>query len=139
MESPSSKPLDYSHYVGTAILMWIIFFGISATWATSGILCWAMWLRNLWGGPEAAERWPIQHDSPFIFLAGVLFGPPVLVMFVLFILVMLVAFVAKEIGKGVWRCLCKKPLKEDEALEVERGIDCASSSNITEENDGGEK
>ena len=93
-----------------------------------------MWLRNLWGGPEAAERWPIQHNILIIILAGVVFGPFVFVFF----LVLLVVFVAIEIGKGVWRCLCKKPLKEDKPIEAERGVG-RDSGNIREENDGGEK
>ena len=118
--------------------MWIFFFGISAAWASSGILCWAMWLRNLWGGPEAAERWPIQHNIPLIILAGVLFGPFAFVFFVLLGLVILVVLVATEIGKGVWGCLCKRPLKEDKAIEAERGVG-RDSGNIREENDGGEK
>lgn len=134
MQSPSSKPPDFSRYVGNAVLVWTFFFFISATWASTGILCWAMWLRNLWGGPEAAERWPIQHDFPLIILAGGLFGPPTLVILLVFLvlvtLVVLVGFVVKEIGKRMWGCLCKKPLKEEEAIEVERGIGCASS-NVT--------
>ena len=85
------------------------------------------WLRNLWGGPEAAERWPIQHNIGLIILAGVFFG-----------LFILVGLVAKGIGKGVWGCLYKKPLKEEEAIEAERGVS-RDSSDITEENDGGEK
>jgi hypothetical protein len=120
------------------VLMWIFFFAISLAWASSGILCWAMWLRNLWGGPEAADRWPIQHNIGLIILAGVLFGPFGLVFFVLLGLGMLVAVVANEIRKLVWGCFCKKPLKEEEAIKAERG-EGRDSSNVTGENDGGEK
>lgn len=115
VESSSSKPTTSSQYILNTTLTWIFIFGISAAWASSGILCWVMWLRNLWGGPEAAERWPIQHNILIIILAGVALGPFAFVIF----LVLLVVFVATEIGKGVWRCLCKKPLKEDKPIEAE--------------------
>jgi hypothetical protein len=94
-----------------------------------------MWLRNLWGGPEVAERWPIQHDIGLIILAVLLLGPFVLVMLVLF---SLVGFVANRIGKGVSGFLCKKPLKEEEVIKAEIGVG-RDSVNVTEENDGGEE
>jgi len=34
---------------------WLIY-TCAMAWAGSGLLCWAMWVRNLVGGEEAAER-----------------------------------------------------------------------------------
>ncbi|KIM98479.1 hypothetical protein OIDMADRAFT_181840 [Oidiodendron maius Zn] len=96
VQSSTSKPPTSNQYVLDTTLMWTFFFGIPAAWASSGILCWAMWLRNLLGGPEAAERWPIQHNIPIIILAGVVFGPFAFVFFVLLGLVILVVFKYRE-------------------------------------------
>ena len=45
-----------------------------AGWVLSGILCWAMWARNLWGGEDAAKKWPIRSDLGGIILGGVPLG-----------------------------------------------------------------
>ena len=84
-----------------------------------------MWVRNLWGGPEAAERWPIRSDLVGVILLGALKAP--------FILVWLAA---KGIGKRLWMCFCGKPLKRGRGGGMERGISC-DSGNVTEE-DGDE-
>jgi hypothetical protein len=91
-----------------------------------------MWARNLWGGPEAAERWPIRSDLGAFALFGAF-----AVLCIPFILVLLVAH---GVWKGLCKCFCGKPLKraDAEAVEMETGIGC-DGSNVTEGVGGDEK
>ncbi|CZR63509.1 uncharacterized protein PAC_13406 [Phialocephala subalpina] len=50
-----------------AVTSWIIYVFL-AGWVLSGILCWAMWARNLWGGEDAVKKWPIRSDLGAIIL-----------------------------------------------------------------------
>ena len=105
------------------ISMWIIYV-CTAAWASSGILCWVMWVRNLWGGPEAAERWPITSYLGMAILFGAAMAPFILV----FVLVMV-------IWKVLQRCVCGKPLIQAEAVELESGVGFGSGIETAEEED----
>jgi hypothetical protein len=127
----AETPIAKQQQTGLAFALWVIY-AVSSAWASSGLLCWAMWVRNLWGGPEAAERWPIRSDLSVFLILGV--------MLVLSIPLILVLLVVEGLCKRLWMLFCRKPLKraEAEAVEMEAGIGC-DSGNVTEEVDGDEK
>jgi hypothetical protein len=113
-ELTAGTPIADRQQLVFAICIWIVY-AMSAAWASSGILCWAMWVRNLWGGPEAAERWPIKSWLGMAILLGAAMAPFLLVM----ILVMVIWMVLRI-------CVCGKPLiqaqAQAQAVEMESGI-----------------
>jgi hypothetical protein len=118
-----------------AVTSWIIYVFL-AGWVLSGILCWAMWARNLCGGEDAAKKWPIRSDLGGIILVGaciVSLGA----LAVPFMLVAVIIFgVARCVLRGLWCCGDGEPLDEVEAVEMERGMSLDGGS-VTEEEDGG--
>jgi hypothetical protein len=120
-ELAAGTPIADRQQLLATVCMWIVY-AISAAWASSGILCWAMWVRNLWGGPEAAERWPIKSWLGMAVLFGAAMAPFLLVM----ILVMI-------IGMALRACVCGKPLIQTQAVEMESGIGFGSGIEREEE------
>jgi len=47
-EVTAETPIAKQQQTKDAVLIWFVY-ALSAAWASSGILCWAMWMRNLWG------------------------------------------------------------------------------------------
>jgi hypothetical protein len=127
-EVTAGTPIAKHQQTTDAVLIWFVY----TLSASSGILCWAMWMRNLWGGPEAAERWPIRSDLGAFPLLGAIA--------VLCIPVILVFVVAAGLWHGLCMCFCRKPLKraDAEAVEMETGIGC-DSGNVIGEDDGNNK
>jgi hypothetical protein len=101
-----------------AVFMWVIY-ACSTSWASSGVFCWAIWARNLLGGPDAAERWPIRSDLGFIVLVGVLMVPLLLVALVVAVICNGLRMCVCGIGKGLWRFISGRSLREIEVVEME--------------------
>ncbi|KAN0122886.1 hypothetical protein V8E51_001212 [Hyaloscypha variabilis] len=128
-EVKQSKPVAKSDTQSSAIILWILYAGISVAWASSGILCWPIWVRNLWIGEEAAEKWPIRTDLGGMVLLGVIFGP----IFLVILICMAVVVIPAGIIKGLWQSIRGKPLAVVDGSEAEKGLGCeSSSSSITE-------
>jgi hypothetical protein len=119
---------------GTLVVLWILY-TVSAAWALSGTLCWAIWLRNLLGGPETAEKWPIR-PAIGLYIIGALISPMILAGAVAAVVGALAVMGVVGLTKGIWWIFGGKPSKKEEVIEVERGAGCASG-NVIEENDGG--
>ncbi|KIM94337.1 hypothetical protein OIDMADRAFT_60672 [Oidiodendron maius Zn] len=119
----SNNKVDSStQFVSQVVVFWIIYV-ISAAWALSGTLCWVIWLRNLLGGPESAERWPILPAIGLYVLCAAFISPLMILFGVVglsaWLVVKLVRFVVKGVKGGVLRLFCGKPSEEKESIEME--------------------
>ncbi|KAE9374901.1 hypothetical protein N431DRAFT_465126 [Stipitochalara longipes BDJ] len=113
------------------IAFWLIY-TFTMAWVSSGILCWAMWMRNLLGGMEAAERWPIRPDLGVL----VVLGATAVLLIVLSIPLLLLGLVAIGISKWLgilWLRIRRRPLKKDVEVEMEGGTDFDGSDVLEEE------
>ena len=143
----SNKTVDSStQLVSAAVILWI-FYAMSAAWALSGTLCWVIWLRNLLGGPESAERWPILPAIGLYVLLGAFISPLVILFAVVgllvFLIVRLARFVVTGVKGGVLRLFCGKPSKKKELIEMEGGAtemeEGCGSGDVIMGNNGGEE
>jgi hypothetical protein len=136
--SSQPTPIQSRQFGTAAICLWLMY-AVIVAWASNGTLCWAKWLCNLWGGPYAAERWPIDPDTGVFIVLGVLLAPLVLGLGV----VMGISMGLWEIGKGLRRYFRGKPGtcngkgKREEPMEMERPRH--DRDTVTEEEDGEEK
>ena len=105
------------------VSMWIVN-ACNILWACSGILCWPIWARNLWGGEEAAEKWPIETDFGSVIFFRCLIWPCCMVI----IAVMAIVLIPVGIARGLWARIHRKRVNIVEAGEVEGGIGCESGS-----------
>ena len=119
-------PITNEERTTYAVIMWIAY-ACSVFWASSGILCWPIWARNLWGGEEAAEKWPIRTDYGGMIFAGCLVG----LCFVVILVVMAIVLIPVSIASVIWVRIHGKRVNVVDAGEVERGIGCESDS-VTE-------
>ena len=143
----SNKKVDSSTpSVSEVVIFWIIY-AISAAWALSGTLCWVIWLRNLLGGPESAEKWPILPAIGLYVLAVPLVFPLVILFWVVrlsaLLVVRLARFVVTGVKGGVLRLFCGKPSEKKESIEMEGGVtemeEGCGSGDVIMGNDGGEE
>ena len=128
-ELTAGTPVADSQQRAYAICMWIVYV-CCVGWDLSGILCWMIWVRNLWGGEEVeevAEKWPIRTDFGGIIIAGSFMAPFVLV----FVVLMCVVRIPASILKAVWVRIRGKRVNVVEVGEMEKGIGCESGS-VTE-------
>jgi hypothetical protein len=122
-ELTKGTPITNRQQTTSAVTLWIIY-AFSVFWASSGILCWPIWARNLWGGEEAAEKWPIRTDYGGMIFLGCLLGPCVVVI----VVVMAIVLIPVIIAKALWVLIQRKRVNVVEAGEVERGIGCESGT-----------
>jgi hypothetical protein len=86
-------------------------------------------VRNLWGGEEAAEKWPIRTDLGGMALVGALLGP----IFLLVLCCMAVVIIPVSIVKEIWQRVRGKPVIVVDGSEAEKGVGCESSgSSVTQ-------
>lgn len=93
-------------------------------WASSGVLCWPIWVRNLWGGEEAAEKYPIRTDYGCLVVFGIFMVPCVLIV----LLFIEVVMIPRTAVKTIWTAVRGKPVVVVDGSEAERGIGCESES-----------
>jgi hypothetical protein len=86
-------------------------------------------VRNLWGGEEAAEKWPIRTDFGGMVILGALLGP----IFLLALICMVVIIIPVGIIKGLWERIRGKPVAVVDGSETEKGLGCESSSSSVDE------
>ena len=86
-------------------------------------------MRNLWGGEEAAEKWPIRTDLGGMVIVGALLGP----IFLLVFICMAVVIIPLGIIKGFWQRIRGKPVAVVDGSEAEKGLGCESSSSSVAE------
>ena len=83
----------------------------------------------MWGGEEAAEKWPIRTDLGGMALLGAFLGP----IFLLVLLCMVIVVIPVVIIKGIWARIRGKPVAVVDGSEAERGLGCESSgSSVTQ-------
>lgn len=98
-------------------------------WASSGVLCWPIWVRNLWGGEEAAEKYPIRTDFGGLVVLAIFMVPCMLIVLLFMAVVMIPTMVVKKI----WTAVRGKPKVVVDGSEAERGIGCESEgSSVTQ-------
>jgi hypothetical protein len=112
-----------------AVCFWYIYGFISIGWATTGVLCWPIWARNLWDGEEAAEKWPNNETSlPGLVIFCAFSSPIVLVGFISLVVMIILVALAKE----AWVRVRGKPVVMVNLSAAERGIGRKSSgSSVT--------
>jgi len=96
-ELTSGTRIANRHQNFYAVTSWIVYVFL-AGWVLSGILCWAMWARNLWGGEDAAKKWPIRSDLGGITLGGVPLGE----LAVRYMLIAAYTATAQNIARALW-------------------------------------
>jgi hypothetical protein len=124
-ELTEGTPITNRQQTTYAVTMWIVY-ACSVLLASSGILCWPIWARNLWGGEEAAERWPIRTDY-----GGMIFIGCLVPLCVVFFLVLIAVVLPVRMAGALWERIHGERVNVVEAGQVERGIGCESGS-VTE-------
>jgi hypothetical protein len=117
------------------IVYWIVF-SIPCLWASVGVSCWLMLLRDLWG-PAMKKRLPLKETGLIYGLFCVLFAPFAFVMFV----------VGGGAVKAVEMCqrrFCGDALEDEveegeEVLELEQGLRMEGGAGSAEGNRSGEE
>jgi hypothetical protein len=125
-ELTNGTPITNREQTGYALSLWIIYV-YTVLWASSGILCWPIWARNLWGGEEAAKKWPIRTDYGGMIALGCVVGP----LCVVILVVMAIVLIPVSMARALWVRIQRKRVNVVNVGDVERGNGCESGS-VTE-------
>jgi hypothetical protein len=129
IEKKPATPTSSSGDTTGAVFLWITYV-LCVAWDFSGVLCWMIWVRNLWGREnveKVAAKWPIRTDCGGIAILACIMAPFIVTIVVIGCVVLLPI----AIVKGCWDGCRGKRVKVVEAGEVEKGTGSESGS-VTE-------